>query len=52
MVRGKKVVGRTESFKSFESGTELSAVKVTPLMATLIVVVLLVFVVFGYSRKK
>ncbi len=52
VVRGKKVVGRTESFKSFESGTELPAVKVTPLMATLIVVVLLVFVVFGYSRKK
>lgn len=52
VVRGKKVVGRTESFKSFESGTELPAVKVTPLMATLIVVALLVFVVFGYSRKK
>jgi parallel beta-helix repeat protein len=32
-VRGKKVVGRTESFKSFESGTELPTVKVTPLMA-------------------
>jgi parallel beta-helix repeat protein len=52
VVRGKKVVGRTESFKSFESGTELPAVKVTPLMATLIVVALLVFAVFGYSRKK
>lgn len=51
-VRGKKVVGRTESVNSFRSGTELPAVKVTPIMATLIVVVLLIFVVFGYSRKK
>jgi parallel beta-helix repeat protein len=51
-VRGKKVVGRTESVNTFKSGTELPAVKVTPIMATLIVVVLLVFVVFGYSRKK
>ena len=52
VVRGKKVVGRTKLFKSFESGTELPAVKVTPLMATLIVVILLIFVVFGYSRNK
>ena len=52
VVRGKKVVGITKLFKSFESGTELPAVKVTPLMATLIVVILLIFVVFGYSRNK
>ena len=52
MVKGKKVVGKTASFNSFESGIEIPSIKATPLMATLIVIVLVVFAIFGYSRKK
>ena len=53
MVRGKKVIGETvETLKRFDSGIEIPSVKATPLMATLIVIGLLVFVIFGYSRRK
>ena len=52
MVRGKKVIGKVETLNKFDSGIEIPSVKATPLIATLIVVALLVFVIFGYSRRK
>jgi hypothetical protein len=52
MVRGKKVVGKVETLERFDSGIEIPSITATPLMATLIVVGLLVFVIFGYSRRK
>ncbi len=52
MVRGKKVIGKVEMLKRFDSGIEIPSIKATPLMATLIVVGLLVFIIFGYSRRK
>ena len=52
MIRGKKVIGKVETLKRFDSGIEIPSVKATPMIATLIVVVLLVFVMFGYSRRK
>ena len=52
MVKGKKVIGKVETLKRFDSGIEIPSIKATPLMATLIVVGLLVFVIFGYSRRK
>jgi parallel beta-helix repeat protein len=52
MVRGKKVIGKVETLKRFDSGIEIPSIKATPMIATLIVVGLLVFVAFGYSRRK
>ena len=52
MVRGKKVIGKVETLKRFDSGIAIPSIKATPMIATLIVVVLLVFVIFGYSRRK
>ena len=52
MVRGKKVIGKVETLKRFDSGIEIPSIKATPLMATLIVVALLIFILFGYSRRK
>jgi len=52
MVRGKKVIGKVETLKKFDSGIEIPSITATPMIATLIVVALLVFVVFGYSRRK
>jgi parallel beta-helix repeat protein len=52
MVRGKKVIGKVETLKRFDSGIEIPSLKATPMIATLIVVGLLVFVAFGYSRRK
>ncbi|MEA1894924.1 MAG: right-handed parallel beta-helix repeat-containing protein [Euryarchaeota archaeon] len=52
MVRGKKVAGKVKTIKRFDSGIEIPSIKATPMMATLIVVGLLVFTIFGYSRRK
>ena len=52
MVKGKKVIGKVETLKRFDSGIEIPSIKATPLMATLIVVALLIFILFGYSRRK
>jgi parallel beta-helix repeat protein len=52
MIRGKKVIGKVETLKKFDSGIEIPSIKATPFMATLIVIVLLVFIIFGYSRRK
>jgi len=35
-----------------KQGIELPPVKVTPLMATLIVVIALAFILYGYLRKR
>jgi len=52
MVRGKKVIGKVEALKRFDSGIEIPSIKATPMIATLIVVGLLVFIILGYSRRK
>ncbi len=52
MVSGKKVIEKVKYLNNFKSGIELPSVKATPLMATLIVVVTLVFILLGYAKKK
>jgi len=51
-VEGKKIVVWEEIIKEVEQGLELPPVKVTPLMATLIVVIALAFILYGYLRRK
>lgn len=51
-VEGKRMVVWEEVLKEVKLGIEIPPVKVTPLMATLIVVIALAFILYGYLRKK
>jgi parallel beta-helix repeat protein len=51
-VMGKKMVVWEEMYKEVKQGIEIPPVKVTPLMATLIVVIALAFILYGYLRRK
>jgi len=51
-VEGKRMVVWEEVIEETKQGIELPPVKVTPLMATLIVVIALAFILYGYLRKR
>ncbi len=51
-VEGKRMVVWEEIIKEVKQGIELPPVKVTPLMATLIVIIALAFILYGYLRKR
>ncbi|HJH26170.1 MAG TPA: hypothetical protein C5S37_05185, partial [Methanophagales archaeon] len=51
-VEGKRMVVWEEMLKEVKLGMEIPPVKVTPLMATLIVVIALAFILYGYLRKR
>jgi hypothetical protein len=51
-VEGKRMVVWEEVLKEVKLGMEIPPVKVTPLMATLIVVIALAFILYGYLRKR
>ena len=51
-VEGKRMVVREEMLELSKPGIELPPVKATPLIATLIVLIVLAFMVYGYLRRK
>ncbi len=51
-VEGKRMVVRAETIELKKQGIELPPVKATPLIATLIVLIVLAFMVYGYSRRN
>lgn len=51
-VEGKRMVVWKEMYKEMKQGIEIPPVKVTPLMATLIVIIALAFILYGYLRKR
>jgi len=51
-VEGKRMVVWEELIEEVNLGIELPSVKVTPLMATLIVLIALAFILYGYLRKR
>jgi hypothetical protein len=51
-VEGKRMVVWEEMLKEVKLGMKIPPVKVTPLMATLIVIIALAFILYGYLRKR